>query len=179
MLIKYILIVSLVSICLYTDIKYKKVKNKVLMPFALLGLMINLGVYGMSGVRNSVIAALIPFLILFLLYALRTLGAGDVKLFCVIGILGGENFIINNMLYSFVASGILSLFIIIRRKNFIKRIKYFFNYFVCLILSRKFVPYSDFNEHTSRDKFQFVYGIFIGTIMQIILKEIASLSFIA
>ncbi|MDT8718578.1 prepilin peptidase [Clostridium sp. 19966] len=178
MFFKYVIIIILASVCLYTDIKYKKVKNKVLLIFALAGLVFNIVFYGIYGLENSLLASLIPFFLLFLLYAIRIMGAGDIKLFSVIGIIGGVNFILNNMLFSFAAAGIISAFIMVIRKNFIKRIKYFFYYLIRFALSRKVVPYSDFKDDKRGDKFQFVYGIFIGTIIQIIFKEIASLSFI-
>ena len=59
----------------------------------------------------------IPVVILILPFLVRGLGAGDVKLFCVLGSMLGSRGILACMLYSFAAGGAEALVILAVRKN--------------------------------------------------------------
>ena len=75
MLIKIFICAAFLVLINITDIKGFKIKNKVVLPTIILGL-----IYGLicNGFLDSIHGMLIP-LVLFPLYALRMLGAGDVK----------------------------------------------------------------------------------------------------
>lgn len=75
---------------IYTDLKYKKIENRVIV----VGLV---GVYilrfveaGWTGVWLSMIHMSMVFLVLFPLFVMKGLGAGDIKLFCVVAALFPE-----------------------------------------------------------------------------------------
>ncbi|MFA9398921.1 MAG: prepilin peptidase [Clostridiaceae bacterium] len=176
MWLKYIEIIGLVAISLFTDIRYYKVKNKVVISFIFIGIITNILLYGLAGLKISIIGMFTPFVILFLLFTLRMIGAGDVKLFCAIGSIGGMNFVLNNLVYSFLCGGIISIFLMIIRKNFIERMKYFYNYIFKCIYGGRPGNYTDFDDVSGKDKFRFVYSIACGTVIQIIIKTIFSQS---
>ena len=106
----------LLFLAVINDIKENKIKNKVILPFLLLGLITNFIMDGKIGVKNSLIAILIPFLTLFLFYVLGMLGAGDIKFFCAIGSIMGIEFIIYSMAYSFIIGGVIAIIIMLSRK---------------------------------------------------------------
>ena len=75
-----------------------------------------------------IIGCLIPFFLLILLYGIRVLGAGDIKLFMVIGLFLGKVEILHVIAWSFLFGGIYALIKMIRRNNFRQRFTYLFSY---------------------------------------------------
>lgn len=122
MWVDFLLIVLLV-ICVITDLKERKIYNKVLLPFLIAGLMLNVVVGGISGLAYALGGTTIGFAILLIPYFLGGMGAGDVKLLAVIGGLKGTMFVLTTALYMALAGGILALFVILFRKGAMHRFK--------------------------------------------------------
>lgn len=121
MLVDFLLIALLV-VCVITDLKERKIYNKVLLPFLIVGLMLN-AVGGISGLAYALGGTAIGFTILLIPYFLGGMGAGDVKLLAVIGGLKGTMFVLTTALYMALAGGILALCVILFRKGALYRIK--------------------------------------------------------
>ncbi|MDQ2085702.1 prepilin peptidase [Herbivorax sp. ANBcel31] len=170
MIIKLVLLSLTVILSVYFDYKYSKIKNFIVYPAILLGLLTNLIMSGTDGFKDSLLGIIVPFIILFLFYALRFLGAGDVKLFSAIGAVMGLRFIIYCMAYSFLFGGFLALIIMIKRKNFSKRFKKLFLYLKYLFTVMKFEEYQEFDEDKS-GVFRFSYAVLGGVIITIIHKS--------
>ena len=117
------LLIVLLFICVITDIKERKIYNKVLLPFLLIGLMLNVAIGGLPGLAYSLGGTAIGFSILLIPYFLGGMGAGDVKLLAVIGGLKGTMFVLTTALYMALAGGILALLVILFRKGALSRIK--------------------------------------------------------
>ena len=156
----------LLGFALVSDIKQYKIKNTVTLPFMLIGLITNYLFEGVSGVVQSMEAALLPVLFLLLLFALRMLGAGDIKLFSAIGAIMGVKFILYTLAYSFLWGGLISLLIIYVRKNGKQRFFYLFHYFKACLLSRSLLPYTDLADKGDGAKVRFSYAILCGAITQ-------------
>jgi prepilin peptidase CpaA len=154
----------LVVICFVTDIRNNKIYNMVLLPFIIVGLLLNFIFGGMHRGVDSLIGGIIPIIVFAPLFIFKMLGAGDIKLFSTIGFLMGWNFLLNNIIYSFIAGGIVSIIVIVIRKNFLKRIKYFFSFLFNLILSKSMLDYEKGNG-----KFPFAIAILFGTISQLLI----------
>lgn len=165
MLIKIIELFTLLLLALICDIRTYKINNKIVYSFILLGILTNLYLNGVGGLKESLLGIIIPFALLFILYALRMLGAGDIKLFSAIGAIMGKNFILYTVAYSFIAGGIISFFIILLRKNGKKRLIYFLNYLKVSIFSFSLFPYENFENKKDGGKFRFSYGIVCGTLL--------------
>lgn len=160
-----IILLCVLTICFYTDLRYNKIYNKVLLPFLLVGITLNFLVLGSQGGIDCVIGGLIPILIFIPLFVLRMFGAGDIKLFSTIGFLMGINFIINNIIYSFLCSAIIVLILMMREKKLFKRFEYFILYMFKLSVDKEIVEYDK-----SSGTFPFAVGICIGTILQLIIN---------
>ncbi len=169
MTIKYIQLSILLVLALISDIKTYKIKNNIVYPFIILGLLTNVYYNSLQGVKESLIGIMLPILLLFILYLLRMLGAGDIKLFSAIGSIMGYGFVFNTILYSIIAGGIISLEILIVKKNGRKRLVYLLKYLKISILTCSMLPYEDFNEKSDGSKFHFGYAVICGTIINIIV----------
>ena len=112
-----------------------KIKNKTVLAGILGGLTLNLITLN---IKNSLIGAVVP-LVLFLLFAIGYMGAGDVKLFCAIGAVAGFPSIIKVVLYSFVFCGAYILIDAARYKGIGGLFHDLWEDFKCLMLSGRFL----------------------------------------
>jgi len=145
-----------------TDIKGFKIKNKVVLPTTIIGL-----IYGIicNSFLDSVHGMLIP-LVLFPLYALKMLGAGDVKALCAIGAVLGFKLSVMTMLLTFVAGGVIALGFMLYNKNFVERFKNLFQYVKMSLFMRKMEKYN--YGGSEKSYFRFSYAITAGTILAIV-----------
>lgn len=78
----FILLTVIVLFSSYTDLKYRKIYNKFLLPC----LIVSLGLHALDGTLiASLIAMTVAFLFFFLAYVFGMTSPGDVKLFAVTG----------------------------------------------------------------------------------------------
>lgn len=158
-------LVVLIVLSLISDIKKYKIKNRIVLPSIAAGIATNFLIHGTSGLKDSFAGTVIPVLVLFIFYALRMLGAGDIKLFSAIGAIMGMEFVLYSMAYSFLAGGVIALFILAINRNWKQRLIYFFNYFKACFLSNSLLKYSNFEEKNDKSKFPFAYAIACGVVI--------------
>jgi prepilin peptidase CpaA len=125
-----LLLILLLSICVFTDLRERKIYNAVLLPFFCIGMIINILSSGLSGLEQSFLGMIVGLGILFVPYLLGGMGAGDVKLLAVIGAVKGMMFVLMAAFYMALAGGILALLVILFHKGIKTRlyqIVYFFH----------------------------------------------------
>lgn len=162
--VKLAINIVLMTFALASDIRTYKIKNRLVSIFIVIGIAINVVLKGKEGIGFSLIGMVVPIVVLFLLYYLKMLGAGDIKLFAAIGAIMGVKFILYAMVYSFLAGGMIALFIMLVRKNALQRFKYFTHYIKACMLSISLLPYNEFEDKANNGKFPFAYAIFCGTV---------------
>ena len=161
MIVKIIICAVFLILINITDIKGFKIKNKVVFPVTVIGLL-----YGLlcSNFLTCLCGMLIP-LILFPLYALKMLGAGDVKALCAIGSLLGFKLSVMTMLLTFISGGVIALCFMLLNRNFLDRFKNLFRYFKVSVFMRTIDTY-DYGGG-EKSYFRFSYAITAGTILAI------------
>ncbi|MDQ6600275.1 A24 family peptidase [Bacillus salipaludis] len=123
-----IILVIVLLICLFTDIKSRKILNIVTLPTIVFGLVYNILTTGFEGFLYSGKGFLAGLGLLIIPYLLGGMGAGDVKLMTVIGVLMGSNFVFYSFIYTALIGGAIALILIIKKKGLINIIKsIFFN----------------------------------------------------
>ena len=162
MWIKYLICTIFLIAINYCDIKYYKIKNILVLPLVVAGLII--GIIN-GNILDCLYGMLIP-LILFSLYALKMLGAGDVKALCALGAVFGFKMSIQIMIFTMISGGIIALAFMLCNKNFIERFKYLFKYLKTCFLTRKLLKYDFGGEEKSY--FRFSYAITTGTVLAVI-----------
>jgi prepilin peptidase CpaA len=167
MALKIAILFLLILLAVYSDIKSFKIKNLITYPALVLGIFANTYLYGSRGFKDAIIGALIPLIVLFIFFALRMLGAGDVKLFSAIGAVMGWRFNVFCIAYSFVFGGFISLIILLSRKNAKQRFIHLFNYLKTTFLLMKIEKYQDFCNDKN-GLFRFSYAVLGGTLMALI-----------
>lgn len=105
------------SIGLFTDLKFRKIPNKINLIFIILGFILNSVFFGFKGVGQSIVGIIIPFILLLPFYSLRGIGAGDVKFFMAIGAFVGGFMVCYIFATSFIIAGIYCAFRIISKRG--------------------------------------------------------------
>ncbi len=120
--VEVVLIVLVLAAAVY-DVRYRRIPNWISVSGAVIGLALNTFLYrGWSGLLFSLKGLLLGFGLYFVLYALRAMGAGDVKLMGAVGSLVGWQDWLAIFLVTALVGGIMALIVVISRGRFQKTI---------------------------------------------------------
>jgi prepilin peptidase CpaA len=86
--LQLLLIALVITACVY-DIRVRRIPNWLVLAGLVIGLGLNLFLFGWPGLKSSLLGVGLAALIYFPLYLLRGMGAGDVKLMAAVGALVG------------------------------------------------------------------------------------------
>jgi prepilin peptidase CpaA len=100
-----VLLGCLCCAALVTDLRRSVIPNKLTGLFGGLGLIGHGAFHGWQGLLFSAVGALSGFLVMLVLYAMRGVGAGDVKLFAAIGSLTGWSIMLHILMYAVLIAG--------------------------------------------------------------------------
>ncbi len=165
-MIKYIILILLLVLSIYSDLKFSKIRNTQVLYAVIAGFLINLYMFGMNGIISSTLGIIVPILSLGIFFYARLLGAGDIKLFAAIGALFGWNFVIYTMAYSFVFAGIITLFTIMDKMS-LKSM--FYNFFKDLKICC-FTYNISYLQSNKRHIIKLSPAIAIGAVVQLLLN---------
>ena len=127
-----ILLVSVLLICFVTDIKERKIYNKVIFPSLLITIVLHIALGGLGGLKLSLLGFIVGLGILLIPYLLGGMGAGDVKLLAFIGAVKGSVFVLNTALYMGLLGGAIAILVIVFQKQTISFIKILYLWIVSL-----------------------------------------------
>ncbi|MHC0036748.1 A24 family peptidase [Pseudoneobacillus sp. C159] len=160
-----LVLISLLVICVTTDLKNRKIYNKVLLPAFVIAMIYHVITAGLAGLTSSILGALVGFSILLIPYFMGGMGAGDVKLLAVIGAIKGIGFVLTTAIFMAVAGGIIGLCILLFRKGVIFRLKQIF-YFMVFRRQGVESPFG-FDKEGLRTNFPYGVAIAIGALIAI------------
>jgi len=109
-----LVLVSSISLSIFFDIKERRIPNWITIPGILIGLALN-SVFSLAHLLQSFLGLAAGIGIMIVPFALGWLGAGDVKLFGLMGALLGVRWIPRVFFYTGVIGGGLALFTICAR----------------------------------------------------------------
>ena len=100
---------GLVIIAVGMDLKYMRISNRLILVGMGMALIQRLICEGISGLLTGIFQISFPVIVLYLLFLIGALGAGDIKLFSVVG--GFVNFkvLIGCMIYAFLVAAVFSM----------------------------------------------------------------------
>ena len=117
-MIPLLFLLVLLTAGLVTDIRWRRLPNTLTLPMAAVGMLYGIGSGGLNGLWFSLTGAILLFCITLVLYALKAIGAGDVKLFTAIGALTGAVFSMYILVYSILYAGLIALLLLLLRNRF-------------------------------------------------------------
>ncbi|HLK48015.1 MAG TPA: A24 family peptidase [Bryobacteraceae bacterium] len=117
-----IALILLVLVASIYDIRFRRIPNWLSVSGALVGLLLNSflqqqgsKIFGVEGLIFSLEGLALGFGAYFLLYMLRAMGAGDVKLMGAVGALAGPRDWFGIFLFTAILGGVLALLVVVLR----------------------------------------------------------------
>lgn len=169
MMANIVLLVILILVLLFSiisDLKEAKIRNVLVLPTVLSGIVINYSAYSLQGLKSSVLGIVLPIILLGIFFYLRLIGAGDIKLFCAIGALLGWNFVVNTMIYSLILAGIFAFINLARAEKLKSTFSDFYQDMkMCFIACDTFY----IQNRSSKNIIRLSPAIAIGAILQLLL----------
>lgn len=104
---------------------------------------------GLKGTLYFMGGFLVPILILFFVYAMGALGAGDIKLLGLLGGFMGLRQVITCIIVSFFIGGIISLIALILRRSVVSSFLRVYHYISMSFTTRRLLPYPRDNKENN------------------------------
>lgn len=114
-----IVLLIILAIAVAQDICSMKIKNELIFIGLFLGMIFRLGREGVSSLVPGMWNILFPVLIFYLIFRIGVIGAGDIKLFSVIGSFLSFQDLVRSMVSAFLLGAVISLVVLLRNRNFI------------------------------------------------------------
>jgi len=162
---EYLFLLSITGLAVINDIWRGKIPNALVIAGLCIGGCWQFSYRGVSGILQFLGGSILPLLLLAVLYYFRMLGAGDIKLFSVIGGFLGVSAILQCIAIAFLAGAIISTILMIRRRILSKRLQYFLAYTRNYFQTKKWKPYR--NEMEKESHVYFSIPIFISVILYV------------
>jgi prepilin peptidase CpaA len=106
-------LLAILAIAVVNDCRTRRIPNKLIIAGLALGTLCSLVDNGLAGGLKSILGAALALAIFFPMFALRLLGAGDVKLMTVVGSFTGASALLSITLYTFILGGVLAIAVIV------------------------------------------------------------------
>ncbi|MGM0881730.1 MAG: A24 family peptidase [Bacillota bacterium] len=126
-----------VAICVVTDLKSRKIYNKVIFPTLVFAFALHAVVDGWSGTLHALLGFAVGLSILLIPYLMGGMGAGDVKLLAVIGAIKGAGFVWNASIYMAIFGAVMALGVLLFKDGIRKRLRFIGYVLLCLRFKMK------------------------------------------
>lgn len=111
------LLAAVLAHAVYTDLRTRRISNRVTHPAMVAGLLLNLLGDGWGGLGRGGLGWLVGLGLLLLPFALGGMGAGDVKLLAVVGAFLGPRFVVETAFYGGLAGGVVVVACLARQRR--------------------------------------------------------------
>ena len=108
----------------FTDLRVRRISNKLTYPAMLFGLVANTALFGWEGFGHAWMGWGVGLAVMLVPFMLKAMGAGDVKLVAAIGAIKGPEFVLVAALYACVTGGLLAIFYLYRERRVTNTFKY-------------------------------------------------------
>jgi len=169
--------VMCVLVAAFIDILSHRIPNWLTFPAAAIGLSVNFHLEGIHGLVSSLLGLAAGFLLLFVVYLLGGMGAGDVKLLCAVGALLGPKLVFCTFIWMALAGGTLAIALIIYKRAFSQTFRNLRTLLLGWILR---TPGEEANltiRNQSLIKLPYGVAIAVGAILAVYFKRIPNFGF--
>lgn len=166
-----LLLIGVLAVACWTDIRESRIPNLLTLPAALLGIAFHGASSGLDGFFFGLWGCAVGVGVLFLPYLLSGMGAGDVKLMGAVGSFLGPRAVFEAFLVSALVGGLYAiLLIILRRETFQGFFREQFAALYAAAATRSAAP-TEIETKRGRPRLRYGLAIALGTITYIVLKS--------
>ncbi len=101
----------------WTDLRWRRIPNWLTVPALLIGVVANTVLGGLSGLKASLLGAVLGLALLLPFVLLRSLGAGDWKLAGALGAFTGPGLLVDLLLASIFVAGVMAVVLVIYKRR--------------------------------------------------------------
>ena len=163
------LLLLLLLLATLTDLKTDRIPN----GFVMLGIVIGVSgsLWHNANLRQTALSMLLAFLLLYPLFKVGALGAGDVKVFMMIGSFLEVRELVTVLVLSFVIGALCSLVKLLAEHNGRERVHYFMAYISDVVRTRQWKIYGEHMiqdyEQYRRNKIHFTIPVLFSVALRI------------
>lgn len=157
----------LLAAAFITDIRTMKIPNAITVSGTLFGIAYHGITGGPSGLGFALKGAAVGFGLMAILYAVRAVGGGDVKLFAAIGAWVGLPLTLSVLMYSILAAGCIGILILICRRQAVRRLGGILHSVLGVIILRSIAPVRSFAVQDKPLTFPFMLAVLPGAIVAV------------
>lgn len=163
------LLILLLIVSVIMDFKYDRIPNGIIVFGTVIGIFFRFVENGWHGIYSAGLAILISFCILYPLFCIGGIGAGDVKLLLMTGSFFSADMQLRVIMISFIIGALLSIEKMISEDNFKERMQYLFSYLMDVLRTGQWKlygenPCTDSHKYKS-NKIHFALPIFFSVML--------------
>jgi prepilin peptidase CpaA len=114
----------LIALCAgILDGRYRRIPNWLTISGLVVGIALNTGFFGLPGLKNGLLGALVGLAVLFPFVILRSLGAGDWKLAGALGACLGPHQLVTVLMGTVLIAGVMALAVVIWKGRLIQTLR--------------------------------------------------------
>lgn len=118
MSVMYLILLLLILIAVYTDMTKTVISNRLIIFGFIIGLFFRIFGEEKADILVYIVNISIPVILLYLLFCMQAIGAGDIKLFSMIGAFIATEQLLRIMVMSFVAGAVIGVMKLVYRRLF-------------------------------------------------------------
>ena len=120
----------------WMDLRTRRIPNWITVPAFVIGVAANTIVNGRSGLKASLLGALLGFGLLLPFYLLRSMGAGDLKFVVALGAFTGPGRLLDVLIGSVFVAGAMALILVIYKRRLLETLRNIGHILVSLVTFR-------------------------------------------
>ena len=164
----FVILLAILIVATIMDLCFDKIYNEWILIGIVAGLICAVWKNGEMGFMMAVISMTVPMFLLYPLFMIGCLGAGDIKLLAVTGcfLTIEENIICLGI--AFLIGAVLSLLKMLAERNFLQRMKYLLSYILDVFQSGEWKFYEEDIKDRKRKhegKIHFALPILLGVVV--------------
>jgi prepilin peptidase CpaA len=165
-----ILVVAIVLLASYSDLRWRKIPNCLTLPAIALGLFLSYLGNSWNGLISACFGLFVGIGLLMLPYLLGGMGAGDVKLMGALGAMLGSYPVINVFLYASLVGGAIAIGVAIANRSLMETAKKGWLFFKCVFLFQ--APLAGANVFKKSLAIPYGVAIAAGTLIYLLVGKI-------
>lgn len=161
-------VILLLAATVIMDYFFDKIYNEWIIIMFVTGMSYVIRINGPEGIIKALVSMTIPFMILYPLFMIGGLGAGDIKLLSVMGCFFTAKEIFACVFISFLIGAVFSLLKMAAERNFLQRMEYLLSYVCDVFRNREWKLYEEEvqdRKEKNKGKIHFAFPVLLGVML--------------